>query len=307
MINKAKKSEISTPFENLGTTMLTLFREKGVYTIARFIVGIIVFTYLYRGIGFEIQQDSGVGIPFLQAAPVFSELPGKTEMDVPARLTELAKSDHIALLQWAIERYESSVKDYTATFYKQERINGKLSQTEKIAIVFKEEPFSVMMSWEENAGAIDKLLYVEGQNENKMLVHPTGLLSWIKSVKRDPRSREVQKASRSSCDQFGFYRSMQNLLKIYKQAEKCGDLLIAYQGRTRVDGRECVAMERILPAKADYPYARLVLEFDVEYLLPTAISCYDWQGRLVSRYWYEDVKFNQGLKLAMFSPKSQGL
>ncbi len=287
--------------------MHILFRKKGLYAIARFMVGILVFTYLYQGMGFETQQESGAGFPFLLAAPVFSELPGKTEMDVPARLTELAKTDHIALLDWAIGRYESTVTDYTATFYKQERINGKLRQTEKIAIVFKENPFSVLMSWEENAGSIDKLLYVEGQNENKMLVHPTGLLSWIKSVKRDPRSKEVQKASRSSCDQFGFYRSMQNLLKIYKQAEKYGDLQISYHGRTKVDDRECVAMERILPPKADYPYARLVLEFDVEYLLPTAISCYDWQGRLVSRYWYEDVKFNQGLKLAMFSPKSQGL
>lgn len=287
--------------------MHILFRKKGMYIIARFMVGIMVFTYLYQGMGFEAQQESESGFPFLLAAPVFSELPGKTEMDVPARLTELAKTDHIALLDWAIGRYESTVTDYTATFYKQERINGKLRQTEKIAIVFKENPFSVLMSWEENAGAIDKLLYVEGQNENKMLVHPTGLLSWIKSVKRDPRSKEVQKASRSSCDQFGFYRSMQNLLKIYKQAEKYGDLQISYHGRTKVDDRECVAMERILPPKVDYPYARLVLEFDVEYLLPTAISCYDWQGRLVSRYWYEDIKFNQGLKLAMFSPKSQGL
>jgi len=287
--------------------MHILFWKKGTYSIARFVVGILVFTYLYQGMGFEAQQDSGTGFPFLLAAPVFSELPGKTEMDVPARLTELAKSDHIALLDWAIDRYESTVTDYTATFYKQERINGKLRQTEKIAIVFMEDPFSVLMSWEENAGVIDKLLYVEGQNENKMLVHPTGLLSWIKSVKRDPRSKEVRKASRSSCDQFGFYRSMQNLLKIYKQGRKIRGLQISYQGRTKVDGRECVAMERILPPRADYPYARLVLEFDVEYLLPTSISCYDWQGRLVSRYWYEDVKFNQGLKLAMFSPKSQGL
>jgi hypothetical protein len=264
--------------------MYNIFRNKGIHTYARLVVGALVFTFLYQGVRVETDSNSGEGFPFLQAATAFPVLPGKTEIDVPARMTELAKSDHIALLNWAIDRYESSVKDYTGTFYKQERINGKLKDVEKISIVFKDEPFSVLMKWEENAGAIDKLLYVEGQNQNKMIVHPTGLLSWIKSVKRDPRSKEVQKASRSSCDQFGFYRSMQNLLKVYKQAEKNGDLQITYKGRTKVDDRECIAMERILPPKEDYPYGRLVLEFDVEYLLPTAISCYDWQGKLVSRY-----------------------
>jgi hypothetical protein len=163
------------------------------------------------------------------------------------------------------------------------------------------------MNWQENAGAVDKLLYVEGHNKNQMIVHPTGLFSWIKSVKRDPRSKEVRKASRSSCDQFGFYRTMQNLLKIYKLADKNGDLRIACKGMTKVDDRDCIAMERILPPKDDYPYSRLVMEFDVEYLLPTAITCYDWQGKLLSRYIYKDLKFNQGLKLAMFSPSTQGL
>ena len=80
-----------------------------------------------------------------------------------------------------------------------------------------------------------------------------------------------------------------------------------YLGRTKVDSRVCISMERVLPAKKEYPYARLVMEFDVEYLVPTAISCYDWRGRLLSRYVYKDLKFNIGLTSSRFTPKANKL
>ncbi len=169
------------------------------------------------------------------------------------------------------------------------------------------KPFSLLMRWRKNAGAVDKLLYVEGKNDNKMLVHPTGFFAWIKSIKKDPRDKDVKKASLRSCDQFGFYRTLNSLIEVYGTAQKNKDLRIAYLGNTKVDGRPCVAMERILPAKKQYPYARLVMEFDVEYLLPTSISCYDWKGRLLSRYSYSKLKFNLNISERNFTPKANGL
>ena len=173
--------------------------------------------------------------------------------------------------------------------------------------MFKQKPFSVLMKWQQNAGNINKLLYVEGSNKNKMIVHPTGLWSWIKSVKRDPRGKEAKKASRRTCDQFGFYRSMESLLEVYERAQKRDDLKIKYRGPTQIDGRPCIAMERILPPHKGYPYARMVMEFDVEYLLPVCISMYDWQDRLLGRYFYLNLKFNTGLTNAKFTPKAHDM
>ena len=53
--------------------------------------------------------------------------------------------------------------------------------------------------------------------------------------------------------------------------------------------------------------ARLVVEFDVEYVLPTRVSCYDWRNKLVSRYVYKDLKLNTGLKSGDFTRKANGL
>ena len=222
----------------------------------------------------------------------------------PKRIEELAKTDHIALLKWSLETYQKRIHDYTGTFLKQERIKGKLKKTEQIAIMFKEKPFSIFMKWEKNAGSGDKMLYVEGSNNNQMLVHPTGLWAWIKSVQRDPQGKDAKKASLRTCDQFGFYRSMKSLLELYETAQKSGDLKTRSLGETKVDGRPCIALERILPNNKKYPYQRTVVEIDIEYLLPVSVSMYDSKNQLVGRYVFLNLKFNNGLTNASFTPKA---
>ncbi|MBN1845161.1 MAG: DUF1571 domain-containing protein [Sedimentisphaerales bacterium] len=272
--------------------------------LARILIGALVGIFVYQGISGSSSQDNTAASRLVKAA-LAQEQTGQEEYT--DRLISLAKTDHIALLEWACENYIGQVQDYSLTLIKQERINDSLKPAETVSVVFRERPFSVLMKWQENAGMADKVLYAEGSNDNKMLVHPTGLLGWIKSVKKDPRSKEVKQSSRRTPDQFGFYRSMQSLLEIYRLARERGDLRIGYVGKTQVDDRTCIAMERLLPDQKDYPYARLVMEFDAEFLLPTAVTCYDWQGRLLSRYEYRDIRFNIGLTPEMFTAKANGM
>ena len=137
-----------------------------------------------------------------------------------------------------------------------------------------------------------------------MLVHPTGLWAWIKSVQRDPQGKDAKKASLRTCDQFGFYRSMKSLLELYETAQKRGDLKTRSLGETKVDGRPCIAIERMLPNNNKYPYQRTIVEIDIEYLLPVKVSMYDWQNQLIGSYVFLNLKFNNGLNNARFTPKA---
>jgi len=275
--------------------------------MARIVVGALVVFFLYQGvIGQNKKEVPLQPAQLISVAKAVLVIPNESE-DHGLRLAELAKSDHIALLKWAMEHYQQDIQDFQAVLRKQERVNGVLKTEEEIAVRFKNAPFSVIMEWQKNAKTIDKLLYVEGYNDNKMIVHPTGWLSWIKSVKRDPRCAEAQRSSRKTCDQFGFYRTLEDMIRIYQQAKQEGDLQTRYLGQTQVDNRPCIAMERVLPAKKDYPCARMVMEFDEEYLLPTAITSYDWQGKLLSKYVFTDIKLNTGLSLAEFTPQANQL
>ena len=223
------------------------------------------------------------------------------------RLVELAKRDHIALFELAMKRYEKSIKDYTGTFCKQERRRGRLGKEQIISFKFKEKPYSVYMEWKKNSGNADKVLYAKSQNKDKMIVHPTGIFSWIKSVKRNPRGRDARRSSFYTCDQFGFYDSMKRVLKDYELAKKSGDLEIKYTGPTKVHDRKCIAFEAMLPKKEGYSTARLVTKLDIEYLLPVAMERYDWDGNLLFRVSFRDLKFNTGLKDEDFKPAVYGL
>ncbi|MHC5061406.1 MAG: DUF1571 domain-containing protein [Planctomycetota bacterium] len=271
---------------------ITLKKIKGV---SKTLLMAVATTLIYPT--FICHADSIGGIQYSNVTPTVSQ----------EKLIELAKNDHITLLRLALERYENSVQDYVGTFYKQERLRGKLGKEQTIAFAFKEEPYSIYMEWEKNSGAADKLLYVKNQNDDKMIVHPTGLLSWLKSVKRDPGGKDVRKSSLYTCDQFGFYSSMKRGLEDYELAKENGDLEIKYTGLTQVHGRNCITFERILPKKKDYDTARLVIKLDVEYLLPVELERYDWDNRLIFQYSFSDLKFNTGLKTEDFKPAVYGL
>ena len=223
------------------------------------------------------------------------------------QLKELAVNDHIGLLKYAIKTYEEWVVDYTGTFRKQERLGGELGDRQIIAFKFKQEPYSLLMKWKQNPGGADKLLYVEGQHDGDMIIHPTGLLSWIKSVRRDPAGKAALKGSLNPCYKFGFYRTMKSILEAYKKAKERGDLTANFLGETTVDKRPCLLMERLFPEKKIYRYERLVMAIDLEYLVPVHLEASDWQGNLYFVYLFEDLRFNVGLGEESFTPKANGL
>jgi len=287
--------------------MKNLFRLKDGDIVLRLTLGLLIVCFPYRIIVGQNKDEATDQAKSIKVASAYPLRPAKN-LDIANKLTDLAKTDHITLLKWSMKKYKQHVHDYQGIFYRRERVNGKLRYKEEIAIKFKEEPFSLLMNWKENPDKIDKLLYVENRrNNSKMIVHPTGLFSWIKSIERDPRCKEALRSSRSTCDEFGFYRTMAKILKVYEQADKQEDLQIRYLGETRIDDRPCIAIERRLPPRKQYLAARVVLEFDKEYILPTSITSYDWQGKLLSQYVYKNLCFNSDLKSAQFTRAANNL
>jgi hypothetical protein len=277
--------------------------------IAKLAVGSLVLIFLYRGLAGPTPTHSSGSIGNLLAAANAIAIKPEVPVDNTEQMIIWAKEDPVKLFNWMLDNYKKHVQDFKGTFTKQERVNGKLKKEQVISFMFKEEPFSVIMEWEKNAGSIDKLLYVEKQDvkDNKMLVHPTGLLSWIKSVERDPHCDDVYKTSRKPCDRFGFGRMMEDLIKVYALAKQQDDLQTKYLGKKEINGRKCILIERTLPPKEEYPCKKMVAAIDLEYLVPIYVTSYDWQDELVSRYEYTNLQFNVGLRLAQFTAKANKL
>jgi len=225
------------------------------------------------------------------------------------RMTQLAKDDPLSFLDTALNEYHNWIKDYTCTFEKQEFLKGKMTKEQVINVKFKEGPFSVFMEWEKNPSLVARVLYVKGQNDNKALVKPAGILGWLvpTHVKRRVDSPDARKASRRNLDQFGFANALRLITKVCRKAEKAGDLQLQYKGTSDLTGRPTWVFERRLPKESIYPDQRLIVHIDQEWLVPTRTCCYDDRGNLLGKYVYRDVKFNVGLSGKDFTAKSNGL
>ncbi len=233
-------------------------------------------------------------------------------------LEDLAMTDQIALLEMCLDNYREHYSDYTCLFTKLERINGKFQPKQLVDVAFRQEPFSVAMTWrtEDEEGESlkmpkgDRALYVEGKWKDKMLVRPTSpLLQALTGgfVQRKPRDPEVMKSTLRPISSFGFERSLENLLSVYRAADEAGDLTTKFAGYTTIGDREAIVIERYLPAEKDYPAARTVTAIDVQYLVPVLVEGYDWEGDKFCTYTFADVQFNLNLTEERFSPEAMDM
>jgi hypothetical protein len=237
------------------------------------------------------------------------ETVGKNAPSVLQKVEKLAKTDHAELLEFCRSAYDQRVQDYTCTLIKQERLKGSLGKPQVIACKYMRDPFSVALAWKKNAGRADRVLFVKGKYGNQMLARPAGFLSFIGTVKRDPDGPEAMKSTLRPINQFGFANSMRSLEEVYELAEKRGELTESFKGFGvhEETGRKAAILVRELPAREGYPAARTVTYIDTEYLVPTIVEGYDWDGKLRCRYIFKDIKFNVGLTESDFLPENNDM
>lgn len=246
-------------------------------------------------------QDSPASNPF---AKVNSDNAAYKNADT---MEAMARTDHIALLEKCLAHCRSQYKDYTCDFMKQERIAGQLSKEQDIEAKFRQSPFSVSLFWTRNSPSGDRLLYVEGEWDNQVLVRPAGLLSIIGTVKRPTAGPETFRAALHPVTDFGFERGLISLLSVYSQAKKAGDLKQEFGGYAEVAGRKTIVLVRYLPPGDQYPSHKNLTYIDLEYQVPTLIEGYDGQGQLSYRYMYTDIHFNKGLTAHDFLPEANDM
>jgi len=275
----------------------------------RWLVGILLV-----GLSFVLYTRQTVAVR--PAGNFVSVMDGKAlaEMstEATATLEELARTDHIALLEMCLEN-AGQYNDYTLTFIKQERLRGKLRDQQTIEAAFRRQPFSVAMKWIENAPKGDRVLYVEGMWDGQMLIRPTGWAAQLAmggQTLRDPTGKEVMESTLRPVTMFGFENSLKNLLEVYRTAKERGDLVEEFGGFAKIDDRPVLVLVRKLPAAADYPSAKTVTYIDMEYLVPVMVEGYDWttpQPEFMCRYIFKDIRFNVGLTDDRFTPQANDM
>lgn len=207
-------------------------------------------------------------------------------------------------LIYSVSKSYKDVRDYTAIFIKQERIRGILHREERILLKFR-KPFLIYMKWLKGPGEGREILYDPKQNNGKMVVRPSGLITIIIPVLYiDPGHPMVKNRSRHTIKEAGIGMTIRNLIDQLELAKSKGELDIKFIGEDVFDGRPCLKFEAFFPEDDLYYAAHIVTYIDKEYNLPTHIFIYDWKEKLLERASYKELNINVGLSEMDFNPRN---
>ena len=217
-----------------------------------------------------------------------------------AEMERLAREKPVEFLEQCLRHYDRSVKGYTTTMQKQERLGGRLQPTEVIEASFREDPFSVSMHWVEGARLAEAVVYVEGENNNQMVVRPAGLLARRFIVERDPDGPEAKQSGRYTVREFGIKKGMERTLDSWKEAEKKGELHVEDQGDVKVKeagNRTCIRLHRDRYARPEAEgVTDLTVYFDKETWLQVGSVLKGDEDKVLGAYYFRDIHLNPDFK-----------
>lgn len=216
------------------------------------------------------------------------------------------------LLRYAERRLgeiDDQIKDYTFTLVRRERINGRLADHSYAAVKLRHRqtrdgetvlPFSVYMRFLGPAEIQGReVVYVEGRNDDKLIVRRGGTRLQSVTVAIDPDSNLATADSRYPITELGIRNLLQRLIEVGREELDHDEIVVQYFPGAKIDGRPCTLIQVSHPVRREhfrYHLARVFVDDELD--LPIRYASYDWpeqargQPRLIEEYTYLDLKLN---------------
>lgn len=246
------------------------------------------------------------------AGPALPQTP--TQYSPPATRPAATVEPHNLAAQLVADARASfaRVKDYTATFIRQERVRGQLLPEQHIALRVRQQPLSIHMKWTAPKNlAGQEASFVTGQNNNQLRAKSAKpLLGAIGFVSLDPRDPKAMDNNRHPITEGGLGNLIEQIGQAHEQEKRLAPNQLQLQfGNFLFNQRVCTRMEAThLVNNGQFYCYRCAVYFDRETRLPVRFEAYDWPqpggppgGEVLEIYNYIDLKFNVGLSDAAFN------
>lgn len=243
-----------------------------------------------------------------QAAPV-------EEKDLsPEELSHRNLQKKITMLEKGIA-FLKSTPDYTATFTKQEVVNGELLDLQTMDIKVRHEPFSIYLKWQDfDAGR--EVMYVDGLNDGKMLVKSgTGIKSRLPAILLAPDSSLALQEARYPVTRAGLLGLATTIVGFNSKDLESKNYSSCKQMEDQpVGDRMCACFVLEYRNREVSPeYRKSITLIDKEWGVPLYIKNFGWaqedmqladaeldEATLTEHYTYAEVKFRSSLSALDF-------
>jgi len=198
-------------------------------------------------------------------------------------------------------RFEK-IEDYTCTFTKRERINGKLGSLNIMSMKVRNAPRSVYLRFEKPYQGREAI-YVEGRNRGRVLAHDVGLNKLLAgTLELEPRSSRAMAECRHPITEAGIGALIKTVSERWTAELKESESVVLFDSEMSIGPARCLLIEAIHPDRGpNYVFHKVRLFIDAELGFPVRFEGYDWpkeeggEAELVEEYAYGDVKLNVGL------------
>jgi len=245
------------------------------------------------------------------AAPPAEAVGGRRALDITpgARHGDPDPSAGARMLLADCKARYASVQDYTCTFYKRERIDGKLSASNVMTMKARTAPQSVYFKFiSPNAGR--EAIWVAGKNKGKIVAHEAGLTKVIAgTLHLDPKGSMAMDENRHPITEAGIGFMIDKVLARWQADLSHPGTQVVIHPNARVGNHPCTMVEEIHPKRDDsLLFVKVRIYLDHQLGLPIRYEGFGWPDRpghepeLVEEYTFMDLRINTGLKDRDFDP-----
>ena len=247
-------------------------------------------------------------------------------LTLPERISQAAidAAEHpfdplLEIAESCVRKIDAEVYDYSAVMTSQVRIDGVLKAPRKLMCKIRHprnEPnkntFSVYTRFlEPESIKGQEAIWVDGWHKNNIVAHITGIAN-VKRFYLPPDSSYAMDGNLHPISDIGFRQLLVKMCDVAKKDRKYGECIVTVTKGLVMDGHKCTMLEAKHPVKRDhfeFHIARIYIDDQRE--IPLAYEGYMWPEQdggepvLLEKYYYSDVKFNQGFKDIDFDPANE--
>ncbi len=213
-------------------------------------------------------------------------------------------------LKTSQEVLDKQVRDYSCTFFKQECIDGELGPQQQIYLKIMHQPFSVYMYFKQPFAGRE-VVYVQGQNDNKLVALDAGVKRFLGKMTLDPNGALAMKGQRHPITSVGIRNLTAKLIKVYEGETKYGECEVTTNADTKINGRPTTMVQIIHPQPRQNFRSHVArLFFDNELKIPIHYDTYLWPEQaggkppLEESYTYQNLKINNNFTALQFDPNN---
>lgn len=219
------------------------------------------------------------------------------------RSTSNPESSYRDLLK-CLDRAEvaaAKLAGYTAVLDKQEEVNDDLQDPDCIDVKIRQKPFSVYMRWHDDG---QEALFVEGQNDGKLLAKPKKGFAAMKVWRLDPESKQATKNCRHPITTLGIENLVRRVVKFYHSRKDWDGAVKCRASEINLNGSRVLSYEvRFANPDVSPDYCRARYFFDKHTGLLVGLENYRWAAKdareteppLVEKYLYRNLNLKAQL------------